>query len=187
MMTHILKAFDVNYSMFVLVDMQEKFSKSIEGFDDCVDLINRFLKACHLLDIPVVVTEQYPKGLGHIVSELKNALPDNTPVFEKNTFSCWGSKDFASLLSSGSTETIILTGIETHICVQQTALEALERGYNVILVQDCVGSNKLYKKELAIDLLRQKGVIITSFESLLFAWIKSSQHPEFKKISKLVQ
>lgn len=138
------------------------------------------------LEIPFLVTEQYPKGLGFTILPLRRVFGDDPPI-EKMAFSCCDEPQFANTLSVTGKKHVILCGIETHVCVLQTALDLLQAGYQPVVLEDCVSSRKLSDKHIAIERMRQEGVIISSLESILFELTRFSGTETFKAISKLVK
>jgi hypothetical protein len=139
-----------------------------------------------VLEIPMLVTEQYTKGLGFTILPLKNALGDYSSI-EKIAFSCCDEPQFSKALSVTGKKNVILCGIETHVCVLQTAIDLLQAGYQPVVIEDCVSSRKLSDKNTAIERMRQEGVIISSLESILFELTRYSGTETFKAISKLVK
>ena len=169
----------------VLIDVQERLARAMPELGPHRDPMIRFLQAAALLKLDLMVTEQYPQGLGPTIPELTAVLPAGTPVFAKTTFSCWGCAEFATAVERFKPRHLILLGVETHVCVQQTAIEGLRRGYNVILPQDAVCSRKLVDREAALNLMRQAGVVVTSVEAIVFNLLRHSGHPQFREITKL--
>lgn len=171
---------------FFLCDIQEKFRPSIKYFSEIVVVAQRLLKAAKILGVPVVATEQYPKGLGKTIPELAEILDENpnARIFEKTCFSMSSQEVLSSLLPS--VDTVVLFGIEAHVCVQQTALDLLERGYDVHLIADSSSSRSMTDRMLAFDRIRQAGGFITTSESALFMLLEDARHPNFKEIQKLI-
>ncbi len=190
-----LTRIELNDSMLVLIDFQEKLMPSIYEADKLEDSVCRLIKGCRYLGMPIITTQQYTKGLGETVEHITNALNESLDevknvemsLVEKITFSCVQNEDFSSLLENSGKKTILLTGIEAHICVAQTALDLVDKGYNVVLITDCISSRKLEDKNIAIKRLLHSGVTITTYESLLFELTGSAKHPQFKNISKIVK
>ena len=170
-----------------VVDVQEKLIPAMGNREELLKRLNVLLGGCAALEIPFLVTEQYPKGLGNTLAEIREIFPESTVVFEKNSFSCFGSEEFASAVRSSGKKWVILCGVESHVCVFQTALEAKKNGLEVILVEDCVDSRHGQDKVTALKYLRHAGIHIVSSEMVLFLLMKSSANPAFKVISKLVR
>jgi nicotinamidase-related amidase len=134
----------------------------------------------------MVFSEQYPKGLGETVPEIKEKL-NKKNLAKKVSFDCFGDKGFLKLLSKKKAKNLILCGIETHVCVFQTALSALNAGYNVYLVSDAVSSRKKTDYDIALRRMEQEGVKLVSTEMIIFQMIKDSKDKDFKAISKIVK
>ncbi len=172
---------------FVVVDIQEKLYAAVPGLAPFLPKVQMMLKAARELNNPVIVTEQYPRGLGNTLPELKELFLPEWPIIEKTDFSCWGVEAFRQELTAKKIKTVILTGIECHVCVQQTALDLLENGFDVVLAADTVSSRNSYDREIAIELMRVSGVRITTAESILFGMMRTAKHPAFKAVSILVR
>ena len=174
-------------SVLVLVDIQQRLMTAMpEGVRErMIKQVGVLLQAAEALQIPVIVTEQYPKGLGDTEPELIEQL-SNIPPLEKTCFSCTQSAEFLSYIRSNYRHQIILTGMESHICVLQTALELHEQGFQVFVVEDAVCSRQTENQQNALLRLRQAGVIVTNTESVLFEWLEDAEHPAFRTLSKLI-
>jgi nicotinamidase-related amidase len=170
----------------VIVDMQEKLLPAMADGAAILRQHGILIQGAQALKLPIIATEQYPKGLGPTVPELKPLLPAGT-TWEKTSFSCFGSAPFAEFFRSGAVNQLVVAGIETHVCVQQTVLDALERGLEVFILADAVGSRSPANRETALALMRQAGAIVTSTESFLFDCLRDASHPEFRTISRLVR
>jgi nicotinamidase-related amidase len=145
------------------------------------------LKSAGLLQIPTYITEQYPQGLGSTESEILKLLPDGANVYEKTTFSAIGADGFLAKLEESGRKQVVLAGMEAHVCVLQSALELLERGYQVFVVADAVCSRQRESYETALLRLRQQDVVICDTESVVFEWLKDSKHAQFKSIQGLLK
>jgi len=167
---------------FVLVDIQEKFEPVIKDFDDIVKNSNILVKSSKILKIPLIVTEQYPKGLGTISEKIK--LP-NVKKIEKIHFNCFASSEFSK--QAKNYKSLVLFGIEAHVCVMQTCLDALDKGYKVYVVADAVSSRSKKDKKMALNRMRQHGAEIVTTEMLLFELLKKAGTDEFKKIQELIK
>ena len=172
--------------VFVQVDVQERLFPHIADKEELEKNLITLIQGLKLLEVPIIVNEQYKKGIGETIPSLKE-LTDDYPHFEKTTFSCCGNIDGLSAIKATGKKIVILAGIETHVCVLQTALDLLEEGLQPVLVTDCVNSRKANDKEIAISRMIQAGVIPTTYESLLFELTVNAKHPQFKGISSLVK
>jgi hypothetical protein len=170
----------------LFIDIQEKlFPHILEKNSLEINLI-KLAAGLKILEIPFLITEQYPKGLGITVSLLKIALGEPAAI-EKMAFSCCDEPKFINLLKTSGKKIIILCGIEAHVCVLQTTIDLLHIGYQPVIIEDCVSSRKLSDKQIAIERMRQEGAEITSLESVLFELTRYSGTDTFKAISKLVK
>jgi nicotinamidase-related amidase len=165
---------DKKKAVLVIVDIQERLVPAMKKRQKVYDNCNHLIEAAKLLEIPIVVTEQYPKGLGPTVNEIKDALPEYAPL-EKVTFDCCKGEGFLERIASLKKKYIILTGMETHVCVLQTCLSLLKEKYTVHLVSDAVCSRK---KD---DYLTGKAMMH------LFQLLEKAGTPEFKAISKRIK
>lgn len=172
-------------SALVVIDVQEKLVPLISRGEEVVKNIVRLVKFCKACSIPIVLTEQYPKGLGRTVKEVMEELRDIKPI-EKTSFSCFGSEEFRALLKRDKVSTLILAGIEAHVCVAQTALEALGT-FKVCVVADATSSRKPEDKEIALQRMRDSSVIISSTEMLMYELLRDSKAKEFEEVRHLLK
>ncbi len=143
--------------------------------------------AASQLGLPLLYSEQYPKGLGPTAPEVAEALPDHARRFEKTAFSCCAADGFLAALKSTERRQIVIAGQETHVCVLQTALELMREGFQVFVVEDAVCSRKLEHKRNALARMAAAGVIVTNVESVVFEWLGDAAHPQFKSLSALIR
>ena len=188
MMTH-PNILSITNSLLIIVDLQSKLLAVMPEMDAKLMTGNTssLLEASSLLNIPVLLTEQYPKGLGVTDPAIAKKCPDTTQVFEKTGFSCCAANGFIDALEKTGRKQIILAGQEAHVCVLQTALELLHKGYQVYVVEDAVCSRKPEHKFYAMQRMQQQGVTLTNYESVLFEWLRDSTHAEFRHISGLLR
>ncbi len=173
-------------AVLVIVDIQERLASVVQKKDSVINNCGRLIELAKLYNIPIIVTEQYPKGLGRTVGELKSVLPDLNPI-EKTNFNCCAESGFTDELDRLSRKTVILTGMETHICVLQTCIDLLMKGYYVHLVSDAVSSRTEDNWKIGIKYMRAAGAVISGTETVLFQLLKAAGSDEFKAISKLVK
>ncbi len=171
----------------MIVDVQEAFRDAIGNFSEVSSSIATAARGFAALDVPIIVTEQYPKGLGPTAEEIRLSLPEGTEPFEKTTFSSFGSADVRVKLESLERRQVVLCGVETHVCVNQTAHDLLRNGYKVHLLTDAVGSRFDHDKAAGLDKMRTFGVIASSVEMALFELMRDSRHPKFKEIQALIK
>ncbi len=170
-----------------VVDLQEKLVPTQSNPAELLKRVAILMGGAAALEIPFVAARQYPKGLGEIVPEVAAQLPENTPVVDKISFSCFGTPEFRDAAAALGRKQMILIGIETHVCVLQTALDAIKLGYEVELVEDCTDSRHVSDRAAGISYLRESGVKIVTSEMLLFQLMHDSKHPAFKTISRLIR
>lgn len=168
----------------LVIDVQEKLVPAIEDHDRIVWNIRRLIDAANLLDVPVFATEQYPRGLGPTVELLREKLNE---VPEKSMFSCRECSELFDSVREQGVNNLLLAGIESHVCVQQTALDCVTAGFNVFLAADAIGSRHELDHEIALCRMEASGCFVTTTESAMFEWCETSKADEFKSISKLVQ
>ncbi len=167
----------------IVVDVQEKLLPPIWEKDRLVRNVQLLIRLAGILKIPAIVTTQYAKGLGNTVPEISSLLPDSEPL-DKLTFSCFGSDVFCSLLKRlpGQRTTALLCGMETHICVMQTALGALREGYLVHVASDAVSSRAEFNWRIGLDRMRAAGSILSSTEMMIYELLRSSGAPAFREL-----
>ena len=177
----------VQDSQLVVVDIQERLLAAMPEKPRQQLLKNTaiLIDAAQRLDVPIHQTEQYPQGLGATTGDLTAKL-QAVPVAEKTCFSCCGAKGFESRLGDAGKQ-IILTGIETHVCVLQTAIDLRSRGFQVFVVEDATCSRNKHHHRNALARMSQTGIVITNSESLIFEWLRDARHEHFKAVSKLLR
>jgi nicotinamidase-related amidase len=170
----------------LIIDIQEKLYPHIFDYEKLANNTSILIQGLKVLGIPLIATEQYTKGLGFTIPEINTVL---SPVrkHEKTAFSCCDDPEILLELNNLDRKFIIIAGIETHVCVLQTAIDLLDNGFRPVIVEDCVSSRKLPDKITAINRLRQEGTIISSYESILFELARVSGTEQFKSISRLVK
>ena len=178
---------DKHRAALLVIDVQERFRDLIDGMDGVVAGCSRLIRFCHLLEIPIVVTEQYPKGLGRTLPELARVLPQGWAPLEKTTFSCGGDEGFRNAVTALRREQWILCGIETHVCVYQTAIDLLRDGRQVALAADAVSSRRPRDREVALSWMRDLGVQLMSVEMVLFEVLKQAQTEDFRKTAAILK
>jgi nicotinamidase-related amidase len=168
----------------VVIDVQEKLIPLVPGFERIVWNIGRLIDGCKLLGVPVLGTEQYPKGLGGTVKEL---VERTGPLASKLNFSCCGCEEFWEQLAKLDVPKVLLCGIEAHVCVQQTAIDLLSAGYRVFLAVDAIGARFEIDYQTALRRMDSSGATLTTTEAALFELCEVSGSPEFKQLSALVK
>lgn len=181
----------VDTTAALVVDVQEQFRPHIHGVDEMIAAICLLLRGCSELGVPIAVSEQYPKGLGRTVEEIEAVIAHtSSPVsrMEKLEISSCAAESWEQL-GSAITERpqLLVVGIETHVCVLQTVLDALARGTQVHVVADAVGSRDPWQREIALERMSQAGAIITSVEMALFELLECAGTPQFKAVQQLIK
>jgi nicotinamidase-related amidase len=173
-------------SILLVIDYQEKLLAAFNEPDPFIDCSIKLIKFAQILKLPVVWTEQYPKGLGRTIEKVRVELRGMTPV-EKTSFSCFGEPHFISHLSEFQRKQLIVCGIETHICIEQTVLDALDAGYQAHVIIDACGSRKKSDHKTGLRKMGSAGAIMSSFEMALYEILGRSDSPEFREVLKLVK
>lgn len=170
-----------------VIDMQDGFRPTIADFDAVAARIGTAVAAAQILRVPVVVTEQYPRGLKQTAREIVDRLADGYEAIEKLCFSACGAADFVSRLEQGSAKQVLLCGIEAHVCIMQTTLDLLERNFEVHLLTDCITSRVPESKEAAMQRLVQAGAVPSTLEMALFELMQKAGTPDFKAVQALIK
>ena len=170
----------------VVVDVQEAFRPAVIDFDRVARNVGVLVQGARTLELPVLVTEQYPKGLGKTVPEVADHLDGVEPI-EKVCFSAVAADEFAHKLEHTSRSQVLLCGIESHVCVNQTAEDLLARGIEVHVAQDAVSSRTVENSSLGLHKMEQAGAVRTSVETVLFELLRAAGTPEFKEVQALVK
>jgi nicotinamidase-related amidase len=175
-------------ALLVVIDIQDKLCAAMDEkvLRHLCKNTGILLESAVELDIPVVFTEQYVKGLGSTLAELKERAPEAS-CFEKMTFSCCGNEAFVKQLKESGRTQIIVCGMETHVCVLQTVIELLEAGFDIHIVKDAIMSRDKRNWQTAVDAMTQAGAVPTCTESVMFQLLKVAGTDAFKKLSKLVR
>ena len=173
-------------SQVVVIDIQDKLVDVMPKSEikKVIDASSVLIQAAKILEVPCLYTEQYPKGLGLTVKKIKSLLPE--PAIEKKTFSCLDESKFKSALVKSRPQ-IILCGLETHICILQTALALKAAGKEVFVLEDATLSRSSLHHQNAIARLRSEGIVVTNIESVIFEWLRAAEGDHFKIIAKLIK
>jgi len=174
-------------ALLLVIDIQDAFVPHIHEMDRVIHRSAQLIQGARLLDLPIIVTEQYPKGLGRTVPGVKETLNDSIAIYEKIHFNCFLDPAIKQALQETHRRQILIAGIESHICVAQTALSLRQADFEVFVAADAVSSRRPDDRTIALERLRYAGVIITSVEAALMEMTISSKHPQFKEISKLIK
>jgi len=172
---------DRNRSALVLIDVQERLFPHVFEHQRVLARMDLLLFAANLLQIPLLLTEQYPRGLGNTIEEIRKVIPKAQPL-TKMDFSCVPAPGFKEQLSSLRRDQIVVAGIETHICVAQTALDLASQGERVFVVADATSSRRPLDAQIALQRLDQSGLTVTTAEAVVFEWLRCAGTEEFKAI-----
>ncbi len=173
-------------TVLVVIDLQERLMPAMYEAERTENRNVRLISGMKLLNVPVLATTQYAKGLGQTVAPVADALAD-CPVFDKTYFSAYKDEAFRKALEETGRKTVVITGVESHVCVQQTALDMIQAGYKVALAMDCVSSRTAESIRNAEMTLSAAGACLTCTESVLFDLLESAKAPEFKQISAIIK
>jgi nicotinamidase-related amidase len=178
---------DAEHAVLVIIDMQEAFRSKISDFAETAARIALVAHAAQRLSLPIIVTEQYPRGLGHTANEIRAVLPPALEAIEKMAFSSCGAQNFINELERTRARQVIVCGIEAHICVNQTTHDLLARGLSVHLLTDCITSRSASNKQIALTKMQMSGAIPSSTEMALFELMRDASHEQFKAIQNLIK
>ncbi|MCK5594824.1 hydrolase [bacterium] len=181
-----MKNLSIQDSVLVVVDIQERIIPKIFDYRTVVSNAVALIKSAEILNIPIIVTEQYPKGLGSTISEIKDLIMPWQPI-EKICFSCFGNSDFSKKLNELKKDNIILCGIESHVCITQTALDGLKSGYSIFFVKDAISSRTENNRETGFERMAQAGAIPVSTEMAMFELLKEAGTAKFKQMVSLIR
>jgi nicotinamidase-related amidase len=175
-----------NDGMLLVVDMQERLMPAIDGADRVVDRVGLLLKVATALRVPIMVSEQYPRGLGGTVQVVLD-LAGDAPCLAKTSFSCAADPGIIAAVASAGRSSLILCGAEAHVCVLQTALGFRAAGLDVVVVADAVGSRRQTSKDLALRRMEQHGIEIVDTEMVAFEWLERAATDEFRAVAPLLR
>ena len=170
----------------VVIDIQDRLVRAMPNKEKLLDSISRLVRGAVVLEVPIILTEQYPQGLGETLPELKELMPGVTPV-EKTCFNCGDEEGFQKELKASGRKQVLICGIESHICVYQTAMALLREGYQVQVVVDCVDSRQAENKEVCLARMSAAGIGLMTTEMVLFELLKVGRGDKFKQISGIVK
>jgi nicotinamidase-related amidase len=177
---------EIEKSCLVVVDVQGKLAQLMYGKDALFKNIQILIKAAKILSIPIIWCQQCPEALGPTLPEIAQLLTSDEPI-NKAAFSCCGSGKFNARLNKIDRQHVLLCGIEAHVCIYQTAVDLLNKGFSVDVIADAVSSRTAENKQIAINKMAKQGVNISCTEMALFELLKTAEHPQFKQIAKLIK
>jgi nicotinamidase-related amidase len=176
----------VENTILVVVDVQGKLAHLMHEKERLFDSLQKIIKGTQVLDIPIIATEQIPEKLGPTIPELAQLLSGIQPI-KKNSFSCCGTIEFMNALETTGRKQVLLAGMETHVCVYQTAIDLLRSGYDVHIVADAVSSRAAENRTIGLERIREAGAVLTSVEMALFEMLRVAEGARFKEIIKIVK
>jgi nicotinamidase-related amidase len=177
---------DIQKCCLVVVDVQGKLAQLMYDKQALFKNIQILIKAAKILNIPILWCQQCPEALGPTVPEIAQLLTDNEPL-NKAAFSCCGAEPFNTKLNELARQQVLLCGIEAHICIYQTAVDLFRKGFSVDVLADAISSRTLENKQIAISRMAAERINISCTEMALFELLKTAEHPQFKKIAKLIK
>jgi len=180
---HILQR---QHTALLIIDVQEKINAVMLDREFLLKNLVKLIRGCRVLGVPIFLTEQYPKGLGPTEPAILEALGEGAPI-QKMSFSCCGASELTSAIKAKRIKQVMATGIEAHVCVQQTVLDLLSQGYQVHVLRDAVSSRKTTDSETALARMQNAGAVVSTTEAALFELLERAGSPQFKEISKLVK
>ena len=170
----------------MIIDMQERLMPAMNGRKDCEDRALMLIRGLKLLEIPMLITQQYTKGLGDSIPEVYEAA-GTKEYFDKRTFSCAQDEAIMDALKKCGRKNVLVCGVEAHVCVLQTCIDLKDAGFRPILVTDAIASRKKSDKKIALQRAVQEGILLTTAEAILFELTLDSRNPVFRQISQLVK
>lgn len=173
-------------SVLVVIDMQERLAAAMPDGDEAAAVAALLIRSAHALEMPVIVTRQYPHGLGETVPAVTEALGEHEPV-DKITFDCTAEPAFVSRLERSGRKTVVIAGMETHICVAQTALSLARMGRSVHVVADGVCSRRHRDRDVALARMRAAGIVVSTAESVIYEALSRADTPVFREVLRLIK
>jgi nicotinamidase-related amidase len=186
-MTERFHSLDPETSVVLVIDLQERLARAMDpqAWDGVEKSVVKLVRGAGLLAVPVVATEQYPRGLGPTVGSVGTLL-GAAPV-EKTDFSCWREAGVRAALEAAGRKQVVICGMEAHVCVFQTVRDLVGAGYSPYVVSEAVLSRTAENRALGLSLMREAGAVVTGLEVVLFDWLGGSQHPRFRDVSTLIR
>jgi len=178
---------DANNSLLLIVDVQEKLINAQFEKEKIIKNVGILAETANILNIPTLVSEQYPKGLGHTLDQIKEKLSVDTRFIEKTSFSCLREEGFSETVRIFNKKQVLVCGMESHVCVHQTVNNLLTEGYKVYIIQDAISSRKEYEYKVGLQRMINEGAIPGCVEMALFELLKCAKHANFKTIQGLIK
>ena len=178
---------DSKESVLVVIDVQERYLPHLFEGERVVEAARRLIEAAKIVGVPLLLTEQYPRGIGPTAPALRSALPEGCEPIQKMTLSCLGTSEFASRLRASGRRQVLVAGIEAHACVNQTVHDLLAAGYETYIAVDALSSRFRRDYEVGVDRLLRAGAIGCTVESALLEWVRTAESPEFQPVRALIR
>jgi Amidases related to nicotinamidase len=175
------------HSSLLVVDIQQRLAPAIAGQETLINRAATLIEAAHRLHVPILVSEQYPQGLGHTVGALVPLLQEADQIVSKTHFSCLREPAYADSLRQLGRRQMVVAGMEAHVCVLQTVMDLLQQRFEVYVVADAIGSRVPESRSLAIERMRTAGAAVVTVEMVLFEWLERADRPEFRPVSALIR
>jgi nicotinamidase-related amidase len=177
---------EVNNTVLMIIDVQEKLARVMHERESLISNLQKLIKGTSVLEVPIIITEQYPQGLGPTLQEIAPLLPGVSPI-PKTSFSCWGDDNFVNKFKSLNRRQVLVSGIEGHVCVYQTVCDLISNGFAAYAVTDTITSRTPENRQLAFDMMKQAGARLTGMEAVLFELLRVAKGEHFKKISQIIK
>jgi nicotinamidase-related amidase len=174
-------------SALIVVDVQEGYRGLTVEYERMVRGVRRLIDAAKVVGVPILATEQYPKGLGHLIPEVSGGLPEGVQVVEKLSMSCCGQPAFVRQLEALERRQLVVCGIEAHACINQTTHDLLERGYQVHLPFDALSARFEHDYRIGWEKMIGSGAVPSTVEMVCLEWVRTAEVPEFKAIHKIIK
>lgn len=181
------RVLDREQSFLIVIDVQESYRGKTVDETHWLRGVQRLIEAAKVMEVPILATEQYPKGLGHFLPEVSSLFPPGQQVIEKRSMSCLGAASFSERLAALQRKQAVVCGIEAHACVNQTVHDLLERGYSVHLPYDAISARFEQDRRLAWEKMIGSGAVPTTLEMICLEWVRTADAPEFKAIQKIIK
>lgn len=177
----------IDNTLLVVIDVQEPFLRNVCEAEQVVRNVRMLMQGANALRVPIIATTQYAEKMGDLVPEIKRLLPPLMPPFDKLSFSCCESPACASEIQRSGRKQVLLCGVETHICVSQTAHDLLGAGFQVHVAADAVSSRTEANRRIGLEKMRQSGILMSSVEMALFELLHEAGTPEFKEVHRIIK
>lgn len=177
---------EIDNTFLLLIDMQDRLYRAMHDKEDLLENVRKLIMGARVFGVPIVMSEQYPEGIGKTIPEVAELLPD-VPGIRKLSFSCCLNRECRAAMEAVERNQALIAGIETHVCVYQSAMDLLDDGYEVQVVADAVSSRSPRNRDIALQKMKDAGVVITSVEIALFELLRTAESGKFREISRILK